>query len=67
MDRIATGIAQRRRQQRRKLSVNQEQHVSFCRNDRMIGLTGGKSQSRINVGALQIRIILQDRFARLSG
>jgi hypothetical protein len=43
MDGIATDIAQRRRHRRRKLGVNQEQHVSFCRNDRMICLTGGKS------------------------
>ncbi len=63
---IATGIAQRRRQRWRKLRVNQEQHVSFCRDDRMICLTGGKGQGSIDVGALQIRIILEDIFARLS-
>ena len=52
MDGIATSIAQRRRQRRRKLSVNQEQHVSFCRDDRMIRLTGGKGQGRVDIVAL---------------
>ena len=67
MEGLIACIPQSLRQCRRKLGVNQKQHASFCRNNRMIRLTGGESQYRVNVFAFQVWIILQDLFARLSG
>ena len=67
MEGLVACIAQSRRQCGRKLGINQKQHASFCRNNRMIRLTRGKGQYGVDVVAFQIRVILQDLFARLFG
>jgi hypothetical protein len=60
---LIAGVAQRFCQRGRKLSIDEKKQNLFRRDDGMVQLTGGKGQSRIDVGAFEIGILLKDHLS----
>jgi len=66
MNRLTAGLTQCLSQRGRKLRIDQKEQNLFRRDNRVVRLPGRKSQNRVDISILEIRIFLKDCLSRLA-